>query len=78
MQNREMPAEIPAFKVEPGMALLDAVVGAGLAPSRREARRLFEQGAVSIDGEVARIEAEARAGAVVQVGKRRWLRLEEA
>lgn len=77
VQNREMPSEIPGFSVTPGMRLFDVVVAAGMAPSKREARRLFEQGAVSADGVIADLDAGAVPGAVVQVGKRRWLRLEE-
>jgi tyrosyl-tRNA synthetase len=50
-------------------------VAAGAAPSKREARRLFEQHAVSADGEVVQPQTPARGGMVVQVGKRRWLRL---
>jgi len=75
VQRKEMPDDIPEFAVESGEALLDAVVRAGLAPSRREARRLFEQGAVSVNGEIADLGSLARTGSVVQVGKRRWLRL---
>ena len=38
--------------------------------------RLFDQGAVSVDGTVAGAGDAARPGTLVQVGKRRWLRLE--
>jgi tyrosyl-tRNA synthetase len=75
VQRKETPDEMPEFAAEPGTPLVDVVVAAGLAASKREARRLFEQGSVSVDGEGAALEAVARAGTVVQVGKRRWLRL---
>ncbi len=75
VQRKEMPDEIPEFAAESGETLLDAIVRAGLAPSRREARRLFEQGAVTVNGEAAEPGAIAVAGAIIQVGKRRWLRL---
>jgi tyrosyl-tRNA synthetase len=75
-QQKEAPAEIPGFRLSGGEALVDVLVAAGLAPSKREARRLFEQRAVTVDGQTAVESAVAQAGSVVQVGKRRWLRLE--
>ncbi len=51
---------------------------AGLASSGGEARRLIEQGAVKIDGEVVSAIEVPRAdlaGAIIQVGKRRFARL---
>ena len=75
VQRKEAPDEMPVHAVAPGSLLVDALVAAGAAPSKREARRLIEQGAVAVDGEVASIDAQARAGTTVQVGKRRWLRL---
>jgi tyrosyl-tRNA synthetase len=75
VQHKEAPEEIPEFRVDDGQALADVIVAAGAAPSKREARRLFEQHAVSVDGVTVDAAAAARAGTVVQVGKRRWLRL---
>jgi tyrosyl-tRNA synthetase len=52
----------------------------GLASSGSEARRLIEQGAVKVNGQKALSEEVARpdlAGAVVQVGKRRFIKLTE-
>jgi tyrosyl-tRNA synthetase len=72
-QRRELPPDIPEFRITNGR-LLDLVVEAGLAPSRREARRLFDQGAVTLDGEPVQGGDEPRPG-TLQVGKRRWLRL---
>ena len=76
VQRKEVPDEIPEHATAEGELLVDAVVAAGAAPSKREARRLFEQGAVSIEGNVvADLSTPATPGTVVQVGKRRWLRL---
>ena len=58
-----------------GERLIDVIVRAGAAPSKREARRLFEQGAVSVDGDVVGLDAEAAEDTRVQVGKRRWLHI---
>jgi tyrosyl-tRNA synthetase len=75
VQRKEAPDAIPERAVTPGAPLIDVVVEAGLAPSKREARRLFEQGAVSVDGAVVDADVAARPGTTMQVGKRRWLRL---
>ena len=81
-QKREIDAEalpelrLVAAEVQPRLPALLAAVK--LAASNSEARRLIQQGAVRIDGEVARDETHAlRAGAtyLLQVGKRRALRL---
>ncbi len=76
VQRREEPEEIPEAPAAEGQPLMDVIVEAGAAPSRREARRLFEQGAVSVDGVVVGDGREpARVGSRVRVGKRRWLRI---
>ncbi|MGE5597318.1 MAG: tyrosine--tRNA ligase [Hyphomicrobiales bacterium] len=76
VQHKEAPQDIPEYRLNGEAALLDVMVASRLAPSKREARRLFEQGAVSVDGEpVTDATAAARPGTTVQVGKRRWLRL---
>lgn len=75
VQGGEVPEDMPEHPVSDAAALIEAIVAAGLAPSKREARRLFEQGAVSVDGVPATLDAPAVAGSVVQVGKRRWVRL---
>ncbi len=57
---------------------MDIIFGAGLARSKSDARRLVQQGAVKLDGErVTSIETEIEAERerVLQVGKRRFLRL---
>ncbi len=79
VQRREEPEEMPDAPVREGQPLIDVIVEAGAAPSRREARRLFDQGAVAVDGEtVADGREPARVGSHVRVGKRRWLRITRA
>lgn len=77
VQRKEVPPDAPTFLVGGEEPLLDVLVAAGLVPSKREAKRLFQQGAVTVDGVVVDEQARARPGTVVQVGKRRWLRLIE-
>lgn len=75
VQRKELPDEMPEYRLANGELLLDVVVAAGAAPSKREARRLFEQRAVTMDGNVVEPTTPARKGTVVQVGKRKWIRL---
>jgi tyrosyl-tRNA synthetase len=82
VQQHEVPEDIPEHRFSPGQSLVDVITAAGLAPSRREARRLLEQGAVTfyassssaIEGDTVGLDSEPGAG-VLQVGKRRWVRL---
>ncbi len=76
VQRKELPEDMPSVRIDGERPLIDVIVEHGLAPSKREARRLFQQGAVHVDGAAAELDASATPGTVVQVGKRRWLRLE--
>jgi tyrosyl-tRNA synthetase len=73
-----VPDEIGEVRLGP-RPLASLLVDAGLAPSKNEARRLLEQGAVTIDGERA-ADASAELPArgepyLFKVGKRRFLRV---
>ncbi|MCA1617517.1 MAG: tyrosine--tRNA ligase, partial [Acidobacteria bacterium] len=83
-RERGLPEEIqetaiPSAWVKEGSVYLPGMLAElGLAPSRSAARRLLEQGGVRVDG--ARVEGEQIApadleGRVLQVGKRKFLRL---
>ncbi|MEP6893311.1 MAG: tyrosine--tRNA ligase [Gaiellaceae bacterium] len=73
------PMDIADLKLAPGDPLhLPAVLAAAFDLSTSEARRLIAQGGVKIDGEVADALDVPRVlleGAVVQAGKRRFVRL---
>jgi tyrosyl-tRNA synthetase len=79
-REKEAPedvAEHPLGDDDP-VSLPAALADAGLASSRTEVRRLIAQGGVRIDGvriSAEFIAAEAVAGRVIQVGKRRFVRL---
>lgn len=71
--------EIPARDLEDGLTMADAFIRAGLVTSRNEARRLAQQGGISIDDEriddvdvPLRIAADA---ALLRVGKKRFRRI---
>lgn len=74
-------AAIPAEAVRNGRVWLPRLLAAtGLASSNADARRLIEQGGVRLDNEAvddpdAELAPEDLAGRVLQVGRRRFLRL---
>lgn len=76
----EVPeATIPTDAIVDGRVQLPRLLAdLGLAASRSDARRLVAQGGVRIDGAVVTDEAvslESVKGALLQVGKRRWVRI---
>jgi tyrosyl-tRNA synthetase len=80
--KKDVPDELPEFTVEEivngGIGIIDLIMKVGFAPSRAEARRLVQQGGVSIDGEkildfkhiVARNDEF-----VLKVGKRKFAKI---
>jgi tyrosyl-tRNA synthetase len=74
-------SSLPAEAIRNGMVWLPRLLtGLGLASSNGEARRLVEQGGVRLDGTVledpeAEFDPATLGGAVLQVGKRKFLRL---
>ncbi len=77
----EMPVvTIPAAELEDGtLAVARLIVLAAMASSMSEARRLVEQGGVTLEGAVLgdpRGRTPVRPGNVLRVGKRRFCRLE--
>jgi tyrosyl-tRNA synthetase len=77
-QQHELPPDMPEYPVSGPISLPDLMVAAGVAPSKREARRLIEQGGVKLDGqEIKSIEAIVTPGQaqVLQVGRRRFVKL---
>lgn len=83
-RNKELPSDIPGLDISPivkegKFALLKVLTFAKLASSNSEARRLIQQGGVKVNG--ARItdlaaELPAEPGTVIQVGKRRFIKIE--
>jgi tyrosyl-tRNA synthetase len=80
--QRSAPEEIPEarFAPEEGMLHLPGLIEAEFGTSRSEARRLIDQGAVSLDEEPLGpgehdVPVERAEGRVLRVGKRRFRRL---
>lgn len=76
-QKRELPPDIPVWKLLEPVNIVDLIHAAGLTRSKSDARRLIQQRGVTLNGEtVTSIDwmVEPREG-VLQVGKRHFLRL---
>jgi tyrosyl-tRNA synthetase len=77
--KKEVPDEIEETNVSAGIYnLADLLVQTNLAPSKKEARRLIEQGGVKLNGEKvsnANAEIELANEILLQVGKRRFLKV---
>ncbi len=73
-----VPDEIQTQLVPAGLRLFALLADYGLAASRAEARRLIQQGAVSLDGEKVRdphLSLEEGTECLLKVGKRRFLQV---
>ena len=79
-QQRELPPDMPEFTLVEPLNVVDLLHAAGLVRSKSEGRRMVQQGAVRLDGEkvgdVAALVGVEDRGRVLQVGKRRFVRLE--
>ena len=75
-KDHAAPSDIAEHTFASGISWKDALVGAALAPSKREAERSIDAGAVKCDGQ--RVEADGtvpNGTHVVQNGKRKWARI---
>src|SRR5512141_737757 len=75
-QHKEVPDEIPEYNLNDGQTVLDVILDAKMAASKSEARRLFDQKGVRLDGEtIERGDLAFPHPGVLQVGKRKFLRV---
>jgi len=86
-QKRELPEEIPEFRLsfnklasqragEAGIDISRLLVATGLAKSRSEANRLIAHGSTAIDGvKVTSSIAPVKSGSAIKVGKRRFAKV---
>lgn len=80
--KKEIPDEIDEFNIEENreINILDLLLLVNFAPSKGEAKRLVQQGGVSIDGEkVSDVHQniKIKSGMILKVGKRKFLKLTE-
>ncbi|MFA5166515.1 MAG: tyrosine--tRNA ligase [Candidatus Paceibacterota bacterium] len=78
-KNKEIPQDIPEVEVTQNkINIVDLIILAKLAESKQEARRLIEQGGVRLKSTVIenyKQEVDVVAGDILQVGKRRFIKI---
>ncbi|MCL5036247.1 MAG: tyrosine--tRNA ligase [Chloroflexi bacterium] len=80
-KRKELPSDMDEVKItgaEASCKVSDLLVQSGLADSKREARRLIEQGGVSLGGEKIQPPdqtVEIKDGMVLKVGSRKFVRI---
>lgn len=77
-QQREVPEQMDEIKIDRAWWITDLLISTQLTKSKNEARRLIDQGGVKLDG-IAINDAmkmiEVKSPQVLQVGKRKFVRL---
>ncbi len=74
-QKKSIPDDIPEYRLQAGQTVLDVLVAAGMVKSRSEGRRMVQQNGVRLDGEIVKDINTLCSPGVLQVGKRRFVRL---
>jgi len=75
-QQKDVPDEMPEFELQTGQTVLEVILAAKMATSKSEARRLFDQRGVRLDGQtIERGDVLFPHPGVLQVGKRKFLRV---
>jgi len=85
--EHELPLNIPEFQLEKPMDIVTLMLDAKLAKSKGEARRLIQQGGVSLYHDKKASEAQrvnnidfivpAQDGVIVKVGKLNYIRIKQ-
>ncbi|MFC1559105.1 tyrosine--tRNA ligase [Gemmatimonadota bacterium] len=76
--DKDLPDEMPEASISEPVWIVELLEANGLVSSRGDARRLIEQGAVSVDGdrvEDQMFQVPADGEHIVKVGKRRFLKI---
>ncbi len=77
-KKKEIPEDIPEYKLKSSKRLIDLMVEVGLVGGKSEARRLIRQGGVRLDGQTVKdelLELQPDGQRVLKVGKRKFLKI---
>jgi tyrosyl-tRNA synthetase len=75
--QKEIPEDIAVYALHAPTPIIDLLVNANLVTSKNEARRLIEQGGVSLDGTpISQEDSLISTPGILKVGKRRFLKLQ--
>ena len=80
VQGEKLPDDIPIFQHtgKNSQNIIDLLMQTKLAQSRADAKRLIEQGGVSVDGQIVKdtnMTTELRNGQIIKVGKRKFVKI---
>jgi tyrosyl-tRNA synthetase len=77
--NKELPTDIPIFQIDrKEYFILDLLCDSKMAPSKNEAKRLVEAGAVDIDSKTEKDwkkSVEIKDGMIIKVGHRKFVKI---
>lgn len=73
--QHQVPENISEYKLKDNEDVVSVMLAEKMAPSKNEARRLIQQKAVTLDGELVESEHVKMKKGILKVGKRRFLRL---
>ena len=74
-QQKEIPDDMPEYSLQPNQTIVDVILANKLAESKSKARALIDQKGVRLDGEVIEKDMPFPHAGVLQVGKRKFLRV---
>lgn len=74
-QKKEIPLNIPEFKLEENKSLIDILFESGLVASKGEAKRLIAGQGIQINSQKATLNSSIQLGDIIQVGKRKFIKL---
>lgn len=75
-QKGDVPEEMPEYNLQPDETLMDVLIAAQMVDSKSAVRRLMQQNGIKVDGNVVQdIYLPLKAEMIVQVGKRKFLRI---
>jgi tyrosyl-tRNA synthetase len=74
-QQKEIPDEMPEYNLQAGQTVVDVMLANQLAESKSKARSLIEQKGVKLDSEVIEKDIPFPHTGVLQVGKRKFIRV---
>jgi len=78
-QKGDIPEDIPIYQLEQSKLLLDVLIEFGLIDSKNQGRRLIEQNGIKVDGVIINdVTTEITSEALIQVGKRKFLKVVKA
>ncbi len=78
VQNKEVPTEIPEYKIKDSQGIFDALIESQSVESKSEAKRLLEQGGLELNGEKLSLDTmnqEFKDGDILKIGKHKYLKL---